>query len=123
MMRRVAIGLGLAVTVYLPYVVTSQPTQPRAPFQLTPPAGISCFHHDTVIVEHGGALWWNSQCQNNAGQLVFRTDQAGTQLMHTGSEGGLGTLYVAPDGYLYLAVGSLSNPRHTSVEPVTGWVP
>lgn len=108
---------------YLP-VVQHQTNDPRPGFQLSPPSGIRCFHHDTQVIEAtDGSLWWNSQCQDGRGQLVFRTDASGTALMHTGSEGGLATMYVGSDGWLYLAVGSLANPRRTTVEPVTGWQP
>jgi hypothetical protein len=116
----------LARRVGLPLVANgqAQPTPaPRAAYDLRPPPGIRCFHHDTLPVEAlDGAIYWNSQCMDGRGQLVFRTDAAGTTLVLPSTMGGTGRLFVGRDGWLYLSTGSYDiEPRFTRVEPVPGW--
>ncbi len=91
--------------------------------KLTPPSGISCFMSDvTSRVDRSGTVFWNSQCRNNLGQLVFRTDATGTTLVFATGQGGRGSLDIGPDGRLYITVNDLEQ-IHAFRLPIPGWQP
>lgn len=82
-----------------------------------------CFLLDsTSRVDATGAIFFNSQCKNGRGQVVFRMDADGTlSEVLSGVEGGRGSLDIRPDGWLWLTV---SNSAQTEIVlyRVPGWV-
>lgn len=116
--------LPVVATAPLPTAMSLPTATSRPPItKLTTPPDISCFLSDvTSRVDRTGAIFWNSQCRNNRGQLVFRTDAAGTTVALVTGQGGRGSLDVGPDGRLYITVTDLEQ-IHAFHLPVPGWQP
>ena len=110
---------------YLPDVQSNR-VEPQPPAHIRPPDGVRCFGLDIHVAwDSTGSYFAQCQAQDGRGQVLWvqRPDGSRVLLRQYGSSyGNKGNLFVAQDGWAYVAV-SNGDGSDTLVEVVPGWTP